>query len=356
MSIENLSVISAETKAPETTDVPETDKSKIDTQNKPSETYAPDGEILNGYQQDISFDPDSRIEPLDSVSNIDLAPQTFDPDARVEVPETEQNIIDSNMPETKAYQDDIQELTAPSEDVVNDIPESDSVLESGADSIRTQESGYDENKTVVDEVFETKNGGTVKFENAATDNAHKTEDETIVERNETSDNTHEKYEIEQNNSDLTAEERLQIKEETGWSDKIVDSIKNQKQYEIYKEADLVEKNIGGRACLVKRDLDLDYVSDKTIDDNHPNGVSNRELMMQGRSPYDSKTGEKLELHHMGQEYDSPLAELCENSEHGDGNHSNLHDDKKESWRRNPDLKNQYNNVDKPLHWKERSNL
>ena len=158
-----------------------------------------------------------------------------------------------------------------------------------------------------------------------------------------------------NNSELSDADRDIIKKETNWSDKIIDAIKNIAQYDIYKDADLVETEINGRPCLVKKDLDLDYVSPKTIDDAHPNGLSNRELMEDGKSPYDSKTDERIELHHMGQEYDSPLAELCENSEHGDGKHGTLHDGDKPSWRQDPKLKNQYNNVDKPNHWIERSN-
>lgn len=163
-------------------------------------------------------------------------------------------------------------------------------------------------------------------------------------QSETEDST---VENEKSVSELTQEERDKIKEETGWSDEIIDYIKNMKQYEIYKKADLVEKEINGRKCLVKRNLDLDYVDKKT-------GLTNRELMAQGKSPYDAKTGERIELHHMGQDADSPFAELCEKSEHGDGNDKILHDSDKPSWRRDKDLKNKYNNIEKPNHWKERS--
>ena len=157
-------------------------------------------------------------------------------------------------------------------------------------------------------------------------------------------------------SELTEKEKKQIEKETGWSSKIIEHIKNMAQYEIYKKADLVEREINGRPCLIKRDLDMDYVSPKTIDDKHPNGISNKELMSQGRSPYDSKTGERIELHHMGQSYDSPFAELCENSEHGDGNHGVLHNTTIESWRQDPDLKKRYNNQDRPKHWIGRSEM
>ncbi len=145
---------------------------------------------------------------------------------------------------------------------------------------------------------------------------------------------------------LSEEERKTIKEETNWSDDIIDNIDNMDQYEIYKNAGLRESEIDGRKCLIK-EIDMDYVDPKT-------GMTNRQLMDNGRAPIDPKTGDKIELHHMGQKYDSPFAELCENSEHGDGNHSILHPDTVESWRNDSKLKNQYNNIDKPQHWKERA--
>ena len=118
------------------------------------------------------------------------------------------------------------------------------------------------------------------------------------------------------------------------------------QYEIYKKADLHEEEIDGRKCLVK-DIDLDYVDPKT-------GMTNRERMAKGRSPIDAKTEEKIELHHMGQGFDAPFAELCENNEHGDGNHATLHTKTSDSWRNDPELEKQYRG-EKEEHWKTRVN-
>ncbi len=148
------------------------------------------------------------------------------------------------------------------------------------------------------------------------------------------------------NKGLTEDEKRELQERTGWSSEIIDHIESMEQYEVYKNANLHEAEIDGRKCLLK-DIDMDYVDPKT-------GMTNRELMERGRSPIDPNMGEKIELHHMGQDYDAPFAELCENSEHGDGNHSLLHTKYEDSWRNNPELKNQYNNVDKPNHWKERA--
>lgn len=145
---------------------------------------------------------------------------------------------------------------------------------------------------------------------------------------------------------LTEDEKRKIINETGWSSEIVDCIENMDQYEIYKNAGLQEVEIDGRKCLIK-DIDMDYVDPKT-------GFTNRELMEKGRAPIDAKTGETIELHHMGQSFDSPFAELCANSEHGDGKDAILHDKKIESWRQDPEKKNQYNNVQRPNHWKARA--
>lgn len=148
-------------------------------------------------------------------------------------------------------------------------------------------------------------------------------------------------------SELSDEDKLKIKEETGWSDEIIDHIKDMDQYEIYKNADLYEAEINGRKCLVK-DIDMDYVDPKT-------GMTNRERLShkpRPLSPIDSKTGEKIELHHMGQDFDGPFAELCENSEHGDGKHSVLHDVNSESWRKDPEKKSEYQEQ-KDAHWNSR---
>lgn len=148
---------------------------------------------------------------------------------------------------------------------------------------------------------------------------------------------------------ITEDDRESIKEETGWSDDIVDALIETKttkaQYEVYRDADLHECVVNNRLCLCK-DIDMDYVNEKT-------GMTNRELMELGRSPYDSKTGEKIELHHMGQEYDGPLVELNENSEHGDGNHKTLHPKHEDSFRQEPEKEYAYN-YEKKQYWKTRA--
>lgn len=178
---------------------------------------------------------------------------------------------------------------------------------------------------------------TDRADNNEVDATDRDTDETLEEQNETDEDDI--------IPSLTEEEKARIKEETGWSDEIIDAIESMEQYEVYKNADLHEAEVNGRKCLLK-DIDLDYVDPKT-------GKTNKELMAEGKSPIDSKTGEKIELHHMGQNFDGPFAELTENSEHGDGKHKILHTSHEGSWRNDSEMKNQYQR-EKAQHWKTRA--
>ena len=169
--------------------------------------------------------------------------------------------------------------------------------------------------------------------------------EENITKKQTEDNSDANESI--NIKELTDEEKRKIKKETGWSDEIINRINSMEQYEIYKNAELVEADINGRKVLIKKDIDLDYKDPKT-------GETNRERMEKGRSPIYSKTGEKIELHHMGQEFDSTFAELLENSEHGDGNHKTLHPKDKDSFRNDKEKEIEYNKQ-KAEHWKTRLN-
>ncbi len=112
---------------------------------------------------------------------------------------------------------------------------------------------------------------------------------------------------------LTEDEKTKIKEETGWSDEIIDNIKNMTQYEILKNAGLIEAEINGRKCLIKENIDINYTDD--------DGISNRDRIARGLAPLDSKTGKPIELHHLGQKVDSPLVEFTE-EEHRTGEYEN----------------------------------
>lgn len=121
-------------------------------------------------------------------------------------------------------------------------------------------------------------------------------------------------------SELTEAQKAQIKEETGWSDEIIDAISSMEEYEVYKKAGLVEAEINGRPCLINPNIDMEQ--------KDAFGRTNKERMEQGLAPLD-ENGKPIELHHIGQHADSPLAELTQ-EQHRIDNYSILHDAKKES--------------------------
>lgn len=141
-------------------------------------------------------------------------------------------------------------------------------------------------------------------------------------------------------------ERAEIEENSEYSSEINDWISSKEELEVYQNAGLKERTVDGRACLVRESIDPNYVDPKA-------GKSNQELMEMGRSPYDAKTGERIELHHIGQEYDSPLAELTADSEHGSFT-STLHTKEDDSWRHDEEKNKDYNTVQRPDHWKARA--
>lgn len=120
---------------------------------------------------------------------------------------------------------------------------------------------------------------------------------------------------------LTEEEKAKIKEETGWSDEIIDYFESWEEYEIYKKAGLREAEIGGKKCLIRDDIDWDQVDEK--------GKTNYERVKKGLAPLD-KNGEAIQLHHIGQHADSPLTELTFEEHRCNGNDTILHDKSKET--------------------------
>lgn len=120
---------------------------------------------------------------------------------------------------------------------------------------------------------------------------------------------------------LTEAEKEKLKEETGWSDEIVDSTRSAEEAEIYKNADLKEEDINGKKCLIRNDIDMEQKDEF--------GRTNKERMENGNAPL-TESGETVELHHIGQKQDSPLAELTTQEHRGKGNDTILHDKQKET--------------------------
>lgn len=140
---------------------------------------------------------------------------------------------------------------------------------------------------------------------------------------------------------LSETEKQEIKEETGWSDEIVDSVKSKEEAQIYQDANLKEDDVDGKKCLIRDDIDYDQKDEF--------GRTNKERMENGNPPL-TKNGETVELHHIGQKQDSPLAELTTQEHRGKGNDTILHDKTKES-----EINRSEFSKEREAHWESRAN-
>lgn len=126
---------------------------------------------------------------------------------------------------------------------------------------------------------------------------------------------------------ISREERKQSVEKISpYSRQINVFIRTIKELQVYMNLNLTETTITRPALI----LDIDpYYCDES-------GETNIEKMMTGKSPVDSVTGEVIDLHHIGQEYESPFAELPHSIHEVGGNYSVLHTTKS-SWRNDKEL-------------------
>ncbi|MBZ1355722.1 HNH/ENDO VII family nuclease [Streptococcus sp. LPB0406] len=112
---------------------------------------------------------------------------------------------------------------------------------------------------------------------------------------------------------LRRSDKQELISETGWSKNIVDNMRWKEEASVYKDSNLVEKDVNGRPCFQRTDIDYNAKDDF--------GKTNKERMLDGKAPL--ADGKPVELHHIGQRQDSPLAELTFN-EHK-SNFSSLHE-------------------------------
>ena len=139
-------------------------------------------------------------------------------------------------------------------------------------------------------------------------------------------------------TDLSDESKDNLKEQ-GYGEKTVEAIRSEEEAEIYKEAGLESKEINGRECLVRTDINYEQVDDR--------GRTNLERMEKGLSPLD-KDGQPYELHHIGQKMDAPLAELTKKEHISDGNYNVLHESKES------EISRSEFNKERADHWKARA--
>ena len=121
--------------------------------------------------------------------------------------------------------------------------------------------------------------------------------------------------------ELTEEEKQNIKDTSGWSEEVIDYIRSWDEYEIYEKAGLQEVEIGEKKCLIRDDVDWERADEK--------GRTNAERIQRGLAPLDNN-GEAIQLHHIGQHAESPLAELTFEEHRCNGNDTVLHDKSKET--------------------------
>ena len=110
------------------------------------------------------------------------------------------------------------------------------------------------------------------------------------------------------------EDKEKVKEMTGWPDSIVDNCRTMDEVEVYTNANLKVDNVNGRDCLIRTDINYDLEID---------GETNLERMKEGKCPV-TDDGQKIELHHIGQNPDAPLAELTQEEHRGKDSDIILH--------------------------------
>lgn len=124
--------------------------------------------------------------------------------------------------------------------------------------------------------------------------------------------------IEQRTEKLTDEQKIEIKLKTGWSDAIIDSIRSMDEAQIYIDAGLQEGEVNGKLALLQSKIDGNACNEPKWPD-----WTNKVLAEDGYPPRD-ETGRPYELHHVGQNPESPLAELTYDQHHCNGNFTKLH--------------------------------
>ena len=116
-------------------------------------------------------------------------------------------------------------------------------------------------------------------------------------------------------------ETLERLEQLGVPKQVLDAIGSEAEARIYEGANLEPAEVNGKDALIRTGIDYDQ--------KDAMGTTNLDRMKSGRAPLDAN-GKPIELHHIGQKQDSPLAELTSAEHRGNGNDNVLHNKQKES--------------------------
>ncbi|MBI1681497.1 HNH/ENDO VII family nuclease [Citrobacter portucalensis] len=137
-----------------------------------------------------------------------------------------------------------------------------------------------------------------------------------------------------------SDEMRETLRDNGYSEDVIERIGSEQEAQIYLDAGLECESVNGKDVLVQPDINPDQVDEL--------GRTNLERMEKGLPPQDAD-GKPYQLHHIGQNADSPLAELTQSEHMGGGNNKILHDVTKESEIDRGDFKTE--RID---HWKQRA--
>ena len=107
-----------------------------------------------------------------------------------------------------------------------------------------------------------------------------------------------KFEIEGIKNEVAEKEK--IAEKSNYSNKVNEKIRSVEELEVYQNEGLVESTVNDRTVLKDTSINPDLIDEK--------GRTNLERMEKGLAPID-ENGKPYNLHHIGQNADSPLAEL-----------------------------------------------
>lgn len=137
-----------------------------------------------------------------------------------------------------------------------------------------------------------------------------------------------------------------IYEDSHFSSVINENISNYREFYLYYTLNLQEAVVTRPALIKEIDLDL-WVSSKNC--------TNRDLMLKGKPPYayDDENG-AIDLHHIGQKYDAPFAELTTEEHLMYGNNHIFHISENESWRSNKEKEKAFAK-ERSNYWKKRAN-
>lgn len=139
------------------------------------------------------------------------------------------------------------------------------------------------------------------------------------------------------------QQKEELKKASPYSDDITSHIQSYDELRLYYSLQLRERFVTRPVLVADVDPDLWVASE---------GATNLELMKKGNAPYlfDAPEG-KFELHHIGQDYNSPFAELTK--EDHDSNNQILHIAGKASWRNDPNAEQKFT-IERKEHWIKRA--